>query len=557
MGGKWGAAMKFAGYDGVIVQGKADKPVYVLLEGDNVAFKDASAIWGKGAIEAREMLKNEEGRSARVVGIGPAGENMAVMATIQADNDASGSGGLGAVMGSKLLKAIVVKSEKKKVKVAEPERLQELTKYFLKLPRIYARVEPILHNLVPDDMRPKMRERWKKPDPCFGCRGCIRILYEAEDGTSGKFMCHSGMFYQSWTLDYYGDWNDVPYQANKLIDTYGIDSKEMDLMVSWLHECHQAGLLSESDTGIPLSKIGSLEFMEGLVYKISFREGFGDLLAQGRTAAAASVGPEAEELASKAYFCGFPNHIDIYTPRLYLTHAIYRAMEPRKPMQQLHEVSFLMSKWLDWVKNPEKALFSSDVFRAIAKRFWGSELGADFSTYDGKGLAAKMIQDRETVKESLVVCDYLFPIMELASTEDHVGDPALESKILSAVTGNEVDEDSLNKIGSRIFNLQRAIMVREGHNGRDSDYPPEFNFMHPVEFDPLNLDCLVPGKDGEIFSRKGTVLDRKEYEGMRDEYYEIRQWDVSTGFQTKESLEDLDLSEVGDDLGKRGLIGKG
>jgi aldehyde:ferredoxin oxidoreductase len=370
-------------------------------------------------------------------------------------------------------------------------------------------------------------------------------------------MCHSGMFYQSWTLDYYGEWNDVPFQANKLIDTYGIDSKEIDLMVGWLYECHQAGLLTEEDTGIPLSKIGSLEFMESLVHRISFREGFGDLLARGRAAAAASIGPEAEALADKAYFCGFPNHIDIYTPRLYLTHAIYRAMEPRKPMQQLHEVSFLINKWLDWVKNPEKALLSSEVFRAISKRFWGSELGADFSTYDGKALAAKMIQDRETVKESLVVCDYLFPIMDLASTEDHVGDPALESKILSAVTGNEVDEDGLNRIGSRIFNLQRAIMVREGHRGRDSDYPPELNFTNPVEFDPLNIDCLVPGKDGEIFSRKGAVLDKNEFERMRDEYYAVRQWDVSTGFQTQETLEALDLSDVTDDLANRGLIGKG
>jgi aldehyde:ferredoxin oxidoreductase len=364
------------------------------------------------------------------------------------------------------------------------------------------------------------------------------------------------MFYQPWSVSYYGKWNDVPFQANKLIDTYGIDSKEIDLMISWLHECHKAGLLHESDTGIPLSKIGSLEFMESLVRRISFREGFGDLLAQGRAKAADSVGLEAKTLASKAYFCGFPNHIDIYTPRLYLTHAIYRAMEPRKPMQQLHAVSFLISKWLDWVKKPEKALFSSEVFRAVAKRFWGSELGADFSTYDGKAMAAKMIQDRETVKESLVVCDYLFPIMDLASTEDHVGDPTLESKILSAVTGNEVDEDGLNRIGSRVFNLQRSVLVREGHRGRDFDNPPELNFTIPIEYDPLNTDCLVPGKDGEVISRKGEVLDRKEFERMKDEYYQLRGWNVDTGLQTRASLEALELKEVADDLEQRGFLGK-
>ncbi len=555
MGGNWGSALKFAGYDAVVVSGKSDRPVYLLLHEGVVEFKDAAALWGKGAIEAREMLKKMEGKSVRVVGIGPAGENMAVTAIVQADNDASGTGGLGAVMGSKNLKAIVVKSERKKVRVAQPERVKELTKYFLKLPRIMASVEPVLFKTVTPEMKAEMRARWKKPDPCFGCRGCIRILYEAEDGKTGKFMCHAGMFYQPWSVSHYGKWNDVPFQATKLADTYGLDTKALDLIISWLHECDKAGILNDEDTGIPLSKIGSLDFIETLVHRISFREGFGDILAQGLSKAADSVGSEAQALARKAYYCGVPENNDLYTSRLYIPHAVYKAMEPRNPMQQLHQLSFVISKWLEWANKTEGALFSSDVFRAIAKRFWGSELAADFSTYDGKALAAKMVQDRETVKESLVVCDYLWPIMDLVTTEDHVGDPALESKILSAVTGNEVDEDGLNKTGARIFNMQRAILVREGHEGKAFDTPPELCFTEPVEAEYLNTECLVPGKDGEVISRKGAVVDRKEFATMMDEYYHIRGWDPATGLQTRASLEALELREVADDLEKRGLLG--
>jgi aldehyde:ferredoxin oxidoreductase len=209
-----------------------------------------------------------------------------------------------------------------------------------------------------------------------------------------------------------------------------------------------------------------------------------------------------------------------------------------------------------WAKNEEGALLSSEAFRAIAKRFWGDELAVDFSTYEGKALAAKKIQDRETAKECLILCDFLWPIMEQATSEDHVGDPTLESKIVSAVIGKEVDEKGLYEIGARVFNLQRAVLVREGGYGRDFDYPPDLCFSDPLQFDNQNPDCLMPGKDGEIISRKGAVLERKEFERMRDEYYALRQWDLDTGFQTRQFLEALNLSDVVEDLEKRGKIGK-
>jgi len=557
LGGRWGAELKFAGYDGIVVQGKSEKPVYLLLCGEVAELRDASALWRKGCIETREILKSELGNSVRVVAVGPAGENMVSMASLLADNDSSGSGGLGATMGSKKLKAVVVIGAGKRVEVAQPQRLRELMAYYREVGghqwehwSRHARDPVHEFKMVPG---PEM-----KRDPCYGCFGqCPRKIYVAADGRKGKFFCGSALFYQPWSERHYGDWNDnpndVPFDAAKLCDNYGVDVFAIDLMICWLHGCHQAGILTDESTGIPLSKIGSIEFIETLVRKIALRDGFGELLAQGMFKAADSLGPGAKEQAELAGYYSEPGLYPWYGPRLYVTNAFPHAMEPRLPIQQLHEVSFLLAKWAATASGTPGYL-TSDVLCAIARRFWGSELAADFSTMDGKALAAKMIQDRQYAKECLILCDVFWPIMELENTEDHVGDPTLESKLLSAATGNEVSEKGLYRIGERVFNLQRAILVREGHQGRDFDKLPDSCHKLPLEYDHAIPECLAPGKDGQVISLKGAVVDREAFEKAKDEYYRLRGWDVATGLQTRANLEELELGEVDRDLELRGLI---
>jgi len=555
LGGRWGAALKFAGYDGIVVEGKSDKPVYLFIHDDTVEFRDASALWGKGAIEAREMLKGELGSSVRVVSIGPAAENMAVMATLLAENDASGSGGLGAVMGSKKLKAVVVKSGGEGVKVAQPDRLQKLIGQYRELKRGFptdgweylsrwSRDPTSEPRLMPG---PEM-----KKEPCYGCLGrCARKAYVSSDGKKGKFICHAAFFYQPWVDKHYGGWNDVAFQATKLCDSYGLDAVAIDLMISWLHLCYQAGILTDESTGIPISTIGSAEFIESLVKKISLREGFGDLLAQGIHRAAEAVGGAAREQVGLAGHLCEPGYHP-YGPRLYITNALPYAMEPRIPIQQLHEVGLIMAKWSAGTRG--LTAISTDVVRGVARKFWGSELAADFSTYEGKALAAKKIQDREYAKECLGLCDYLWPIMDSPYSRDPPGDPGLESQILSAVTGNEIDEDELNTTGERVFNLQRAILVREGHRGRESDVLPDAWHTVPLKIGFPNTECLVPGKDGQPVSRKGAVVDRERFEKMKDEYYQVRGWDVASGLQTKAKLQELGLDKIARDLEGRGLL---
>ena len=539
LGGRWGTELKFAGYDAIVIHGKSEKPIYLFIHDGLAELKDASALWGKGTTETRETLKRELGSSVRVVAIGPAGENMVTTASLLADNDASGSGGMGAVMGSKKLKAIAVKGTEKGIKVAQPERLREITRYFRGLGKGVFTAWGTDFTVS----GPKT-----KKDPCYGCLGnCLRVVYNAGDGKKGKFMCQSGMFYQQWSYRYYGGPSDAPFYANRLCDDHGLDTWALELMIAWLYRCHRAGLITEENTGLPLSKLGSMEFIETLVKMISARDGFGDILAQGTASAAKAVGEEAVSLV---------RHTDPYEPRLYNTTALLWAMEPREPIQALHEVGLPGAQWASWAKNIEGAYVSSQVIRAIAKRFWGSEMAADFSTYEGKALAAKMIQDRQYAKECLILCDWVFPVMEIKTSEDHVGDPTLESKILTAVTGDEIDEQSLYRTGERVFNLQRAILVREGHNGREDDRLPDEWHTTPLKKGVTNIECLVPGKDGEAISRIGAVVPREDFERMKNEYYQIRQWDVATGLQTRESLEKLGLQDIAQELEPMGLIVK-
>ena len=388
LGGSWGGELKAAGFDALIVQGKSEKPVYLLIENGDIAIKDAAALWGKGAVKTRQILKDAHGDSFRVVATGPAGDNMTVMANLLADNDSSGSGGLGGVMGSKNLKAIAVRGSGVMI-AARPLRLQEL----LEQVAVLRRDAPVSDSGVGGGDR---------TDHCSGCTDdCNRGIYEARDGSKGKFMCSSSSLYKDLALRYYGEPNDIPFHANRLCDDYGVNTKSIAPIIAWLERCHTAGLLTEAGTNLPLTKIGSLEFIRALLESISYRQGFGALLAQGIHKAAREVGGRALELLyddiTKA------GERMTYAPKAYLTTGLLYAVDSRQPIQQLHEVIRLSILWVRWSQGIPNANLSSAAFRAIARRFWGSELAADFSTYAGKALAAKMIQDRQLAKECLIL----------------------------------------------------------------------------------------------------------------------------------------------------------
>ena len=158
------------------------------------------------------------------------------------------------------------------------------------------------------------------------------------------------------------------------------------------------------------------------------------------------------------------------------------------------------------------------------------------------------------VKDSLLLCEAAWPIMDSFKTPDHMGDPALESKIFTAVTGIETDAEGLLKYGERIFQLQRAVLLREGWRPLVDDYPPEYNFTDPLEFSAVNPRMIVPGPGDEPLSFRGNVLDRKKYEAMRAEYYELRGWDPGTALQRESTLKALDMADVAEVLRREGLL---
>ena len=204
-----------------------------------------------------------------------------------------------------------------------------------------------------------------------------------------------------------------------------------------------------------------------------------------------------------------------------------------------------------------KSPFDSKALRAAAAWMWGSELAADFSTYEGKALAAKMLQDRVYAKESLVVCDLKWTNTLAMRNGSGPDGPVTESQVYSAITGNEIDEEELYRFGERNFNLQRAILLRQGWPGRDGDRVLDYLHTEPIEKNStfFNPGVILPGKNGEVISRAGEVLDRDKFEDMKTEYYELRGWNPETGCPTKEKLEELQLADVAADLAERGLLG--
>ena len=552
-GGFLGAAIKFAGYDGILIQGKAKSPSYILIENEKVELKDARGLCGLPSDETMNKLKERHGNDARIVCIGPAGENLVRFAVAITDQGGAISSGTGAVMGSKNIKAIVVKGNNK-VPVAHPEKLHEINKNIRTLRKglnesVYM-TEPMLEGI----------EKCKST-PCYACpAGCARASYKHVSGiTEIRKTCAAAFFYLPWDVKYHGKGTEDAFIGTSLCDRFGLDTGEMANLINWLYKCFQRKILSEEETGLPLSKIGGLEFLESMVNMTVKRQGFGEFLALGARRASIEKGKASEEAGlERVTPSGYVN--DSYGARVFLITALFYATEPRNPIIQLHEVNFLLLKWALWyTTSGAMSPFTTDDLRKVAKRVWGSEKAVDFSTYDGKAMAAYLIQNRQHAKETLVACDRYFPIMDTDQKEDHMGDPTFEAQLFQAVTGRTMSEEDYYRVGERSFNLQRAILGREGRAGRKDDTLNEFNFTEGVEtsdgvFGMFNPDLELPGPGDQMVARKGKTVDRAEFERMKDEYYALRGYDVPSGLQTKKKLEELGLTEVIELLEEMGLL---
>jgi len=553
-GGFFGATMKHAGYDAMVVRGKAKTLSYLLIENGKVEIKDAKRLRGLTSHETIKKLKEVHGNGASIVCIGPSGESLVRFAVAFTDQGSSLSNGMGAVMGSKNIKAIVVKGTNT-VPVAHPEKIDELIKTtrFLR--------KGLNESLFKTDPQLEGIEKVAQ-SPCYSCpSGCARATFRHISGNTGmRKSCGSAYFYLPWDQMYNkGTATEVPFLATQLCNGFGLCTMEVSHLIDWLHKCFKGGMLSKDETGLPLSKIGSLEFIQALVEMVTNRRGFGELLAQGTRRASIEKGRAAEEIAfTRITPTGYMNNS--YGARVFLITALFYATEPKYPIIQLHEVNYVLLKWaLGYITKGAMSPITTDDVRRIAARVWGGEKAVDFSTYDGKAKAAFIIQNRQHAKETMVACDWYYPIHDTDQKEDHMGDPTLVPQFFQAVTGTSMSEDDYLRLGERSVNLQRAIQSREGRVGREGDTLSEFNFTEPLEkteatFGMFNPDFKLPGAKDEIVVRKGKTLDRKEFERMKDEYYQLRGWDVKTGLQKRKKLKELGLSFLSSEMEKKGLL---
>jgi len=538
-GGSFGIKLKNAGFDGIIVTGKAAGPVYLYIHDGKVEVKDAKGLWGLATDDSMKRLAATHGEAAGVACIGPAGERLVRLAGIMSDIGSCCGSGFGAVMGSKNLKAVVADGSRT-VAIARPDDLRVVNSRIRSLMEGKNLMDPNVDGI--DLVRRA---------PCPGCpAGCPRGLYKHVSGREEfRKNCQSVYMYYLWDMKHHGGESTAdPFIATSLCDKLGLCTQEAGNILYLLDLCAKNGVLDDAAAGIALSQIGSLQFFEQLVDMMLAGRGVGAALAQGTIRAAHAIGRGAVELLPRRMTpSGF--NADAYNPRYFIPHAVYYATEATSTMNQLHEMAFPIMKWTMWyATDGAMSPFGTDVMLGIARRFWKDERAMDFSTYDGKAAVAAIIQNRQYAKETLIACDFLFPLTTADGAEDHVGDPDLESRLLSAVTGMNISEDKYYKIGERVFNLQRAIQSVEGRVGRKDDRPNEFYFTEPMMEEPgflgvFNPEFMLPGPGGELITRMGAILERDKFEAMMDEYYAIRGWDVGSGLQKSSLLEGLGLAD--------------
>jgi len=534
LGGLFPAELKKAGWDGIIISGRASRAQYLWIENDHVELRDGTDLWGQGALVAAKSIKKLHGKKARFLTTGVSGENRVRSAILYGSHQSTSTAGFGAVMASKNLKAIVVKGSNKP-DVADSEGLNELN-------RITIQLSKGLDLSIPPDITMSghghILERIGKGG-CYQCGlDCIRNQYrygQRSDLTANR-RCQAMEYYLPWKYNQKTEPVDTFFQAADLANDYGICTFELRNIINWLYACHKKGILTEAETGLPLSRIGTREFLEKLLKTIARREGIGDILAEGLVRAVEKM-PEGARamLHPKVQPVG---EVDINMPRSSLVHALLDPMEPRMNRPLVH-AGFARTAWMFNKLQPGSNPITSDVFKEIARIFWGSAEAADFSSYEGKALAAVKIQNRNYIEDSLGLCDFAFPLTYSFSKPDGLGDPDLEAKLFTAVTGKEGKEIDL--CAERIAHLQRAIQLREGRNVPGDDFPPEVNFTTPLEsMGPMP----VPGPGDEPINVIGNVLDRDKFTGMLREYYQLRGWDENTGLPRAETLSNLGLDDL-------------
>jgi aldehyde:ferredoxin oxidoreductase len=252
LGGFFPAELKIAGYDGIVIKGRADSPVYLSIENEKVKIRDARHLWGLTNSKTHENIRKEEGEKARILSIGPGGENKTRIGIIFTDVAGSASMGFGSVMGSKNLKAIAAKGSGI-IPVADPDRIKIIRK------KLREMTEGDYYNLYGTPLILPGTEVVKKVH-CHGCpRGCWRSLQRIASGAEDIRKCQTGLFYSLWDRKLHkGETTEASFLAATIANEYGLCVMELAFVLLWLDKCLEGGILTEKDVDLPVAQMGSI-----------------------------------------------------------------------------------------------------------------------------------------------------------------------------------------------------------------------------------------------------------------------------------------------------------
>jgi aldehyde:ferredoxin oxidoreductase len=530
-GGFFPAEMKFSGYDAVVVHGRAENPVYLWIKDGEVELRPAGHLWGKTTGDVEELLKEELGEpKIQVMQIGPSGEKGVRYASIMNNaNRANGRTGMGAVMGSKNLKAIVVRGSKRP-QIADRKGLNDLARWGVKeFPDSDAYgtglvgTAEIVGYQNEDGGLPTRNwssgtfEGWKaldgktmsetilkERDTCYACVVRCKRVVEVTDSRYEVNPQYGGPEYE--TLSTFGsycgidDLEAVSF-ANQLCNMYGLDTIACGATIAWAMDCFERGLITLEDTdGVEL-RFGNSAAMVEMVKKIAFRDGFGDVLAEGSSRAAVRIGQGTEDLAVTVKNTELPAHMPQVKPSLALIYAV-------NPFGADHQSTEHDSSYADYpermamlgLTNPEQAeaLNNEKVRFALITQYLFSAL------------------------DTVNLCQFVFGGGWELYGPDHIVDA------VRFITGWDIDIDEVLLVGERRLNMLRAFNSREGF-GREQDKLPKKLFQ--------------PLKGGES---DGLSVSKEEVEAAMDVYFGMAGWDIATGHPTRKKLVDISLGWVAD-----------
>jgi aldehyde:ferredoxin oxidoreductase len=526
-----------------------EEPVYLYIDNDKVEIRDAYRLWGKDTFETQDIIRTEIGSEVQVACIGQAGENLVRYATVQHElGHGAGRSGMGCVMGSKNLKAIVVRGTKG-VRLSNPEKylslansLQEemrahpiiqhrqkhgLSKYYAMRAIRAADAEGKPRPAVAYDLSLKYKP---KRGGCWGCPTQCMEQYpvEAQGGALLACSLYNAPLYKIKNNDI-----ELLLECCTKVNRYGVDVKGTFAIIHFLMDLYDRGIISAEDTDEIPMEWGSKHAIREMLRKIVFREGFGDILANGILPTADHIGRGAKNYAHQMK--GIPIHLTFEAAIAQKLTALSLAVSSRgdamKAVPERFSEGHVKSHTVLFADEKAGAEWVEAAWHK-ATEISGTEKGFMQDEYAGKAELVVYIEDLQIINDSLSFCKFAGGVMKNYPWPERYLAP-----LLSAGLGEEFSNEMLFNVAKRVKNLERAFLVREGIT-RENDMLPERCFDHPLENGP----------------HKGKVLKFKEFEKMKDRYYVLRDWDVPTGIPTRETLEKSGLEHVANELKDLGKL---